>query len=136
MSCDVFIHLGIPLREASDVYVFLVHDIDIIDIIFNELETASNYSLTIWSCQRTKIVLEQANPFFSWIVTLTQFSNFQFILQKKKELGMCANEWNYRMSKRDITYQEHVARVREEMKKATDSEIMSSQLRVQQKANE
>eukprot|EP00531_Pseudo-nitzschia_arenysensis_P008835 CAMPEP_0116136136 /NCGR_PEP_ID=MMETSP0329-20121206/11559_1 /TAXON_ID=697910 /ORGANISM="Pseudo-nitzschia arenysensis, Strain B593" /LENGTH=70 /DNA_ID=CAMNT_0003630975 /DNA_START=48 /DNA_END=260 /DNA_ORIENTATION=+ len=36
---------------------------------------------------------------------------------KKKELGLTSNEWNYRMTKRDITYAEHVARVRAEMDK-------------------
>ena len=48
--------------------------------------------------------------------------------QKKKELGLCANEWNYRMVKRDASYQEHVQRVKAEMDK---NAAMNNSLRVQ-----
>jgi len=37
------------------------------------------------------------------------------LLQKQKELGLTANEWNYRMVKRDEMYKKHEARVRAEM---------------------
>eukprot|EP00533_Pseudo-nitzschia_delicatissima_P014837 CAMPEP_0197263980 /NCGR_PEP_ID=MMETSP1432-20130617/1512_1 /TAXON_ID=44447 /ORGANISM="Pseudo-nitzschia delicatissima, Strain UNC1205" /LENGTH=70 /DNA_ID=CAMNT_0042728567 /DNA_START=92 /DNA_END=304 /DNA_ORIENTATION=- len=36
---------------------------------------------------------------------------------KKKELGLASNEWNYRMTKRDAAYAEHVKRVQAEMAK-------------------
>lgn len=36
---------------------------------------------------------------------------------KKKELGLTASEWNYRMANRDIAYQAHVERVKAEMAK-------------------
>ena len=98
------------------------------------METSLNSSLSLW--HQNRFGTSQSLFFLDSHTHAVLNSHCPTKQQKKKELGLCANEWNYRMAKRDITYQEHVARVREEMKKATDSEIMSSQLRVQQKANE
>lgn len=67
-----------------------------------------NRAITI---RATSIILN------SHISQIVLFVCLRMPLQKKKELGLTANEWNYRMTKRDIAYAEHAARIRAEMDK-------------------
>lgn len=66
------------------------------------------------------------------VVPALNYGVQQLAYGKKKELGLCANEWNYRMTKRDLAYQAHVDRVRAEMDKAKDENAaLKASLRVQ-----